>query len=374
MTIKGRSKQMTGYSLMLALAVLLFCTSYFVGQAEPFPEIREKLTGITAQEREIIKNLFILVQEAQGLERQEAALASEMAALEDDIKDLEGRMKAQRAVFENKQAALKQVLRSYQRRGPASYLEVILDSDSLNTFLRRINTLRDLTRNTGRLLDSLEESRNRLAAEEASMKEKLALMEAKQVQLKAALEERLQLKADREALLAALGKERSHFQDFLSEIEQVWEAVQSLFPELVKVFSGMIESGGFPPDALEIKFSFFSVRASIDDDTFNEIVAAQSGLPKMTFSFIQDKVELEMPEQNLTLTGTFVVQDSSVLKLQVLSGSFFGMPLKPEALEELFRGGNLSLDFKPVLGRNILQGVELKEDSLEFVIKPVFFQ
>ncbi|TAH59814.1 MAG: hypothetical protein EWM52_10270 [Methanosarcina mazei] len=82
------------------------------------------------------------------MEKAEKELVLETEAIRKEIEDLEKAIAQEELVYEKKKESLKQVLKSYQRMGPGSFLEIILDSDSLSTFLQRMNILRDLARNT----------------------------------------------------------------------------------------------------------------------------------------------------------------------------------------------------------------------------------
>lgn len=369
----GKIKSFLVYSLAIAFVLMIFYTSMFAEQPEPFLKIQEKLAGISEEERKILQNLFAQVQEIEALERQEAEIAREIKTINRDIESLEVKIEGEEIAYEKKREDLKLVLKSYQRKGPGSYLEIILDSDSLTTFLRRVNILRDLTRNTGALLELLEESRDKLAAEKAKLTEKLVLVEEKQKQLKESLTKKLQLKEEMEAYLASLKEERVFYQGYLADVQKMWEELKRLFPETAKEFSNIIEEGNLPVDALKISFSFFSIKGSIDEKTFNDIVAGHPKLPEMVFDFSPDRMEMKVPEKNLVLSGKFDILEEHILKFEVKEGNFYGMPLEPEAIEDLFREGDLVLDLKPLLGRNILHSVEIQDGNLELIIKPVLF-
>lgn len=360
-------------SLALGLSIvsvfLLFCGVSAGVQAGPVDKIQEKMAGISEEEKEILERLFILSQEIEMAEREENRLNEEIETVKGEVEKLESAIEADQAAYEKKREGLRQVLATYQRMGPGSYLEILLDSDNLTEFIRRLNTLRDLTRDTGELLNELEESSKKLNAEKSKLAGKLGLLERNRLKAKEALEKKLELKGEEEAYLSSLKGEKEFYRKYLAEIQQRWEELKAIFKEADGEFSGIIEKGSLPQDALKISFSFFEIKGTIAEKAFNEVISGQPDLPEMIFDFQPGKAELSLPEQKLTLTGSFVVLEGHILKFQPQEGYFYGMPLEPGSIEELLSEGDLSIDLKPLLGKNTLQSAEVKEEQLELSIK-----
>ena len=358
-------------SMVLVLAIILalgsFSPGMVVGHADPFLEIKEKLSGISEEEKEILQNLFTIAQEIELMEMEEKKLSQDVEAMHQEIKSMEAAIKEAESSYSRKQESLKQVLRSYQRMGPGSFMEIILDSDSLSTFLQRVNTVRDLTRNTGELLEQLEISEEELKKEKISMSEKLLLIEERQKQSREALAKNIELKSEKEEYLDSLKGERVYYQEHLTNIEQVWNEIKPLFSDAAKEFSRIIKEGNIPSEALKVSFSFTEARGAIADSVINKVVSEQSTLPTMVFSFQPGKVEINLPEKYLVLSGTFVILDGHTLKFQAREGSFYGMPLEAGSIEELLNKGDLILDIEPLLAGNIINDLEIKEGYLELI-------
>lgn len=358
-------------NLVLGLAVLAVLGSFAMdtvaGYADPFEEIKDKLSGVSEEEKDILQNLFTLSQEIELMELEEKKLSGDVGDINVEIRAIEAAIKAGEKSYSKKQESLKQVLRSYQRMGPGSFLEIILDSDSLSTFLQRINTLRDLTRNTGELLDQLEKNGEKLEKDKTALSEKLLLVEERQQQAREALEKKLELRKEKEEYLASLKGEREYYQEYLDNIEKVWTEMKSLFTEAAAEFSRIIKEGSIPSEALKIKISFAEVRGSIADSVINKVISEQSTLPKMIFSFHPGRVDISLPENYLELSGTFVIEDGHTLRFEAQKGSFYGMPLEAGSIEELLDKGDLVLDIEPLLAGNSVNGLEIKEGQLELI-------
>ena len=369
----GKVKLFLVSSLAIAFTLVIFSTSMVAGQVESLLEIKEKMAGISEVERENLQNLFILVQEIEDVERNEEGITREIQAINFEIKGLEVKIAGEESAYAKKREDLKQVLKSYQRSGPGSYLEILLNSENMTTFLRRVNTLQDLTRNTGDLLKSLEESREKLTTGKAERAEKLVLVEEKLKQSRESLNKKLKLKEDKEKYLASLKEEREYYQKYLVDIQQMWDGIKPLFIEIVNEFSRVIEEGNLPPDAIKTTFSFYRIMGSIDEKSFNDIITGDPRIPKIVFDFSPGKVEIRVPERNLVLTGKFVVLEGHTLKFVAEKGSFYGMPLEAGAIEELFKEGYLILNLKSMLGNSTLNSIDILDGKLEFIITLDFF-
>ena len=177
--------------LPLLIIILMLTSSVILGQ-EDISQIQERLMSITEEEKEILEHLFIQTQEIEEMEREAKRMDDEIHSIEMDIATIDNRIKKEEENYKKNLDALKIVLQTYQRMGPGSYIEIILSADSLTSLIRRINVIRDLTKNTDELLTDIELSRERLLAERNNLDEKVKLLEEKRREL----EENLHKKQD----------------------------------------------------------------------------------------------------------------------------------------------------------------------------------
>lgn len=358
------------FSLIFLLIIIAFSSITVIGQDDNFSGIKQKLTAISDEEKEVLQNLFALVQEIEVMEKEGKKISQEIELLNNEIERAEAEISNKEKEYDNKLDSLEEILISYQRKGPGSYLETILDAENLTMFLRRLNLLRDLTRGLGELLDSIDESKKSLFSERTKLGEKLVLLEDKNKQLRISLDKKSQLKNDMESYLESLQEERQYYEDYLTNIQQMWSKLKPLFADITKSFSSIIEDGNLPEDAIDMSFSIFGIKGTISEETFNSIVAQHPLLPEMTFSFEPDKVTMYLPEENLILLGKFIISENSNLKFQIEEGSFYGMPLESALIDELFEEGYLELNLKPLLGDSSLRSVEIKDGQIELLIIP----
>ncbi len=279
-------------------------------------------------------------------------------------------MSDEQIIYSRQKENLNQFLKTYQRMGPGSYLEIILQAEDLADFLRRLNILRDLTKNTGQLLDQIQVSREKQAAETSELAEKFSTIEDKQQKLKDALANEIQYKADLEKQLAGLAGDKENYLASLREMKEKWNELKPFFAATVKEFSRVLEEGIIPAGALKLNASFFSITGTLSEESINEIVARDPRLPQMTFSFYPGEARIGIPEKHLIVKGVFVIQDGHTLKFKPRSGSFYNLPLEESSLKELFREEDLGIECRSVLGGYALQSVEIRDGYLRFTIIP----
>lgn len=359
---------MKSFFLIIVLAVFTF-VSTLTGQADPFTTVQKKLDGISVEEKKVLEQLFIILQEISLMESEGKTIAQEIEDINNDLKILEKEVAKEEEEYKVKQNGLRQILKSYQRMGPVSYIEIILESDSLSSFLRRINILRDLTRDTGQLLAKIEESKNRLMDSKDKLKDKIQLLENRQKELDEALKKANSLKADLETYLSSLGEEKEYYESYLADMQIAWDEAKALFSKTAENFSDIVSGSSLSQEDLNLSFSINGVRGSIKEDTINDIIANHPDLESMMIDFKPGKIQIELPEKNLKLIGTFIIEGGHNLIFNAEEGSFYDMKLESGSIEELLRENQLVLNLTAMLGNNMtLKSVEIGEDYMELLI------
>ena len=341
---------------------------------KPIEEVQNKLKGISDEERSLLDNLFKLTQEMEDMEREEAKANSEIETLQLEMKSLENKIEEQQKDYEDKLKILEMVLVSYQKSGPASYLETLLKAENLTSFLRSINILKDFSRNVGELLDSVEEGKKKLSEEKDKLTEKISVIDNKKKVLQESLDKKQKLKGEQEAYLNSFKEDKAHYETQLKNLEQMWKEIKVLFSNIVKDFRRIVQEGYFPQSKLNLSFNLPIIKGALYEETFNDVIKNYSNLPNMVFYFYQDKVVIEVPDKHLVLEGKFVIQGKTAFKLKVDKGTFYAIPLEASSIEELFKNGDLLIDIKDLAGERLIfdisvQSIKMKEGYLEFEVK-----
>lgn len=372
MSYRGRFKKVI-VCLIAAALVPMAASNMAAGEVKPITEAQERIKGISEEEQKVLQQLFTLSQQIEDSEREKTRLAGEIEELKTRISMLDRSIKDRQADYELKLGLLEQVLVSYQKGGPASYLEILLGAKDFSSFLKSINLVRDISRNTGELLASIKEEGKKLAEEKELLANEALAMENKQEELEQSISELVRLQKEQEEYLAKLEGEKDKYEEHLRSLELMWNDLKNMFSGIVDELTSIIREGHFTIDDLNLSIGFTSVKGSISDETFNRIIRDNSTLPEAVFHFYKGYSVIEVPEKNLVLEGSFVKSGDSGVMFEVTSGSFYGMPLEEESLRELFREGPLNIDFAAVAGDLVtidivLDKVETREGYLDFSV------
>ena len=356
------------------IIILIFTSSSMLAdKGNSISEIQEKLANISDEEREILEFLFIQVQEIEKLEREYIEINEDINIMSKDIKELEDDIYKAENKYDKNLIALESILKSYQRMGPGSYLEIILDSDDLTSLIRRINILRDLTKNTGELLENINLIRENLRAEKIKLGNKLNLLEDRKTTLRDLLAKKQEVVKEKEDYLASLEGDRELYVQRLDYVSMMMDEVKIIIQDFTKEFTRIIEEGNLPLDAVQETITLRGIKGSIQEKVFNDIIASQKGLPKMEIKFVPGKIELNAPDKNLYLAGKFIIVDGQILKFDPEEGSFYGMQLEKNTINDLFKEGDFVLNLEPLIGKNILKSVEIMKGYMEILVGIKFF-
>ncbi len=362
-----------GLIALLIIPILIFVPTRVSGEIKPIEDTKGKLEEISEEEKSVLNELFKVTQRIEGLEEEETNLNQSISKLQEQIERLKLEIEDKQKTYDEKLAILKEVLSIYQRGGPASYLEILLSADSLSTFLKSINVIKDISHNVGDLLDSLKKEKKLLEQEQ----ENLEVKENQLIDTKNALVKNLEdsklLKQQREEYLISLQEQRVHYEEYLSVLQSMWEDATKLFTEIVAEISRVVEEGYLTYEDLSMKAGLITMQGSIIEDEFNRILKQNSELPDDIFHFGNGEVVLKVPDLQLVLHGNFVVDSKTAIRYEVTSGTFYGMPLEEVSRTELFEKGPLLLDYDVIAGDMIIMNytirrVESTEGQLNFEI------
>jgi len=345
-----------------------FFSTAFSQQDDP-AKLEAKLAELSAEEKKILEELFALTQSIDAMEKEKQKTSLDMENLQLQISRLEAEIAAEEQTYNENRKALKEVLKSYQRTGPSTYLERLLKAKSFSDFLRRIGTLRDLARNTGKLLELLQASKEKLEAQKEELVPIADSLRATQRQLAETIDKTNRLKTELENSLAALAEEREFFEERLAIIDRSWQELTQFFPQLTSNLARIMAEAELPPEAIKLTFTPAGVKAAITDITLNNLLD-EHGFSELQFTFVPGKVQLAVPARNLILSGAFLVEDK-VLKFHALEGTFYGMALNESKREELFASGELLLDLSQLVGEFRILAIEAGEGQLELTVVPL---
>lgn len=361
------------------LVCILFSTFSEISYSDPTldeestAEIKNSLTELTIEEKKILESLFTLVQVIMEMEYKEKTTEAQIEALKDDIEDIEIKIQAETLKYDTNLDIMEEVLKFYQKNGANSYLELILSSKSLSVLLKRLNAIRDISKNTSDLLDSLEAGKKKLTIEKQNIATTLELIEVRQSELKEALRQKLILRDNLEIRLASLQEDREKYEEYLVSLEKSFNEIKPIFSDTINKFVKMVEDGALPEEVIDITLSFPTISGVIRGTLLSEILSVQDFPTKLDLIFYEDSLELHMPEINIIMRGTLEILNDQALIFKVENGYYMDLPLELSAMEELFKDGYLELNFKGLLGKNKIKSLKILDNSIELYITPVLF-
>lgn len=368
---KSKAKVKMIASTLLILLILVNGFTYPVSsEVEPIKEVEGKIQQISEVEKAVLQDLFTLSQQIDEMEKKEEEINNQIQKLKNDIDTLSDRIEENQQSYELQREVLKKILVNYQKRGPASYLETFLSAGNLTTFLKSLNILKDMSKNSRELLSSIEKAKKQLEMEKDQLAEKEALVIKTKDELEKAISEMLALKEEQEKILASLADQRETFESELVYIETMWDESKVLFANIIQHFNTIISRGNLPVDKLSIRLEFPWIRATLTEEVLNEVLGSHPDLPAIVFHFHPDEIDVEVPEKQLSLKCHFVIENRSSITFIIDEGSFYGMPLTQSSIGELLENGTLKLDFEELLGAITVESAETFEGSMDIVIAP----
>lgn len=355
--------------LFLIPVFLIVCfSSSMMAEKDTIEEIEKEIETITEEERIILEELFVKAQEIEVLEREKKILTEEIEKLDGDIKDLEMLIEKEAENYEDKLKLLKEVLVTYQRMGPSSLLEILLNADSITNLFNRINILRDFTKNTGLLLESIEEIKESLSDKKGNLNKKLLTLEEKRNYLQETIEEEEKKKSELEEKLSYLKSDRQYYEKQLSNMMAMLEELESLMVDIKQQFKNILEKGTFPEGSIEYSISMDGIKVEISEEVFNKVIEENSNPYGIKFSFFAERVNMEIPEKDIVLEGSFNVKEGHYIEYEVSQGRFHDMLLTKDTVDEFFKEGNLYLDLEHILGSSTIKKIEIFDESIQITV------
>ena len=196
-------RYITGLILVLCFTVIFIAAAS--GQTHVVSDSRQNLEDISNEEKAVLEELFFLSQEIDEMRRAEE-LSKESESIAGEILLMEADIVKRQEHYDMQLDILEKVLVSYQKNGMTSYLETLLSSENLTDFIKRLNIIQELSRNTGEMLNSIEEEKNNLISQREALIANKTLLDSKKAELENAITQKLKLKQEQEDFKLPCGK------------------------------------------------------------------------------------------------------------------------------------------------------------------------
>lgn len=364
-------------TILIFIIAVLFTFSYslygLASNLSQTTEADEELRRLEGEEKSILDALFLISQEISELQRQEFKLNEEILSLETSIDNLDENIQEKQKEYDQGLSIMEEVLKNYQQRGPISYLQLILSSDSVGTLIDRINGIRDISRGTGELLERLQEERISLENDKTKLDESLIVLNAKREALLNSINAKEEATLELENRLEALQDERGKYEEWLAQLNSSLAELKPIFSNTIELLSRDIETGNLSENLISISLGLDGVSGIISDVSLNQDLSTKNYPAKVEIFFSRDEMILEMPELHLSMVGSLEQLDEKTLGFALDSGEYMGLTLEKAAMEELFSAGLLELKFDSLLGKNSIRSIRLSDGFLYMNIKTSLF-
>ncbi|MBN2222882.1 MAG: hypothetical protein JW708_11795, partial [Vallitaleaceae bacterium] len=335
--------------LLISLLLFGFVEQVMVAETEIEVETEAQLIEISEEESLILDTLQEFQSSIEAFSNEVESIEASIKETNDYIEETKIQINGLQESFKKKIAILAEVLVLYQKKGSTGFLETLLSSESISDFLKRLDIVRDLSRNTDNLLRSIEEEKEQYVVMENDLQREIILLEEKKLQLEIAISEKEKAMIEKEAYLSSLQEERGEIETLLKEIQLAWEEALVVFAETSKEFENLLTQGAFPEEALELQFGLSGIEARIQESVFNQVLVEHQVLQVMQFRFEENKVFMIMEGIELELEGKFEVYEDFSVIYRPIRGSFYGLELREDSLLELSQASELILDLESVL-------------------------
>ena len=174
----------------------------------------EKLTTLSQQADAISGQLDILNSEIELLNADIAVYDKEIAALDKKIDDAKTKIQKANDEIDETQALISERLRATYMAGSTSWIEIILEADSVSSLLLRMQLIASVTENDNALIARLEDEMKKLETLEKELSEDRAQVDSKRAVL-------LEKKSELDKKASELTAKQNDFNDNYLEISNL---------------------------------------------------------------------------------------------------------------------------------------------------------
>lgn len=359
------------FLILLILGSVSFATGIGDKEIED-DKLEDKILEISEEEKKILEDLFLKKQEIDALKVEEVKMNESIVDLEKNIAGLEVALSLSEEDYQKKLDLMEKVLLSYQMNGSGSFFKMFFSSDSLSELLTKLNIFREFSKNTEDLLNKIEEEIANIEGKKEKLQTSLAELEEKKKDLDALiLETEDKIRKNEEALTALKG-DRELYEERLKFIENLMVEFEGTLSKFTVEFNKLINEGYFPDSMIEEDISLKGIRGIIKETEFNEMISKQD-IPKIKLLFEDGYIQIQSEEYDMVLKGHFEVEDGTRMVFMGEEGTFKGMKLTRETIENLLAKGYMDLEFKPLLGKNKIKKVESRDGFLDIYLSIKLF-
>ncbi len=206
-------------------------------------EANEQIEEIEGKVDSAMKELQTLNAEISEKEDQIDTLNSELGTLNEEINTISGKLKEEQEKYDNQYDILCKRIVAQYKAGTVSYLDVLLNSKSLSSFISNYYLIGKIAEYDTELLEkikeqktAIEKSKTELEGKQSTLKEKQAALKVEEIQLS-------NKKANKNKYVSQLNDEQKELQRQIDEMEAQYKQKEREWQELARKNGN--NSGGY---------------------------------------------------------------------------------------------------------------------------------
>lgn len=233
-------------AMLLAIPVITFATSSSLNEKKN--QIQSNITNAREEQNEIKNEITQAKSELDKLndeitkkEYEVDQIKEELDTLTEEVNKLSEDLKASEAEYEDKHDKLLKRLAAQQKRGTASYLDVLLNSKSLTDFISRYHIMEKMAEIDSKMMDDIKEEQQKIANTKAEVEKKQSEVAEKHKQLE---NEEMALKANRIKKNKYVSQLSAEEQALQKEIEQFNADLKKVEDQILEEIRASMGGGG----------------------------------------------------------------------------------------------------------------------------------
>ncbi|MHB1125621.1 MAG: coiled-coil domain-containing protein [Bacillota bacterium] len=332
-------------------------------------DTQHALEQLNEREKEILSELFKLSLETEQLNQTRTETETKADQLRRQVAEAEGQVNRAKQEYLTSRDTATGALRTLQRLGPASYLEILLGASTLKDFFRRLDMVAVAVKGFSAVLNDLREEELLLTAREERLHREKADLDAVLLRLMEQLADIERIREQKAEILASAGIQKVFYANRLGEIEGRWQEVtREYLGNLSAGFSRLTERTAFDLPGMRMEPSLEGLRMVIPLSDLNRLFGEEPALEGVSLISQDGQLILEAPGESLQLIGDFELAGATAIRYRVDKARFTGIDLPPTSLTGIVREQLIKVDFTRLLAGLRIKNVTAQGDEVALIL------
>jgi len=315
---------------------------------------------------ELISEYFEILAAVEESEAQFVRLTEEIDELTGQLTQLQSQLQESQQQYMHARERTVTALRWLNRKGPMSYLQVLLGAASVRDLLRRAQLVSQTARGVLAAFSDVKaegEMREQLKEEIEEVSGKIAGLQAERDSL-AAIREDLHQHDDQ--LAEVFGHQWAHMAARLDELIVIWQDSCIRYLEQLPERFARLAKKDLDPDDITVATSLFEVVVTVPEASLNEILDTDPQLRGAEFRFTPQQAQLRVDELSLAVYGELSITRQGLVTFQPVGVQLDGIPLSPDVAGDAIH--QFGLDLSSAVGALRAESLTVRSGEVEILL------